>query len=264
MFNRAALRLTRRPKRPINRADLKARLLKQPLYFRSFWANDNLHFDPDGKLIGSSDQVSFTLSGIEIIKVQLKQNRLQLLGRRMGLELTGPTPKLAPLLLGTPRFPREEAVHLDITAPASGDYSSALDAIFAKDITDLVPTLPSWWQTYAHKHFLNDRVSYAYLPSSTDRPLRVGGNIEPPIILAKKEAEFNSYAKLMMFKGAVLIRLVVDKEGKASQLSIDRGIGLGLDERALAAVGDYRFKPAARNGVPVTVEIDMEVNFQIF
>jgi TonB family protein len=245
--------------------DLKGRLLKQPLYLSGLWGDDDLDFDSDGKLVGSSDPVSFTLGGIEIIKVQLKHNRLQLLGRRMGLELTDPTPKRAPLLLGTPRFPREEAVHLDIAAPASGDYSSALDAIFAKDITDLVPTMPSWWQPYAHKHFLPGSTSDYPLPTpGPDRPMRIGGSVIPPTMLTAKEADFNLYAKLMKYQGKVLIHLVVDRNGKATRLSIERGIGLGLDERALAAVRDYVFSPATQNGKPVTVEINMEVNFQIY
>ena len=232
---------------------------------RGLWGDDNLHFDSEAKLIGNSDQVSFTLSGIEIIKIQLKQNHLQLVGRRMGLELTGPAPKLAPLLLGTPRFPREEAVHLDIAAPASGDYSSALDTIFVKDIADLVPTLPAWWLPYAHKHLLTGGTSDQTPPTLiTDRPMRVGGSILSPSLLTGKQPDFNLYAKLMRYQGAVLIRLIVDKDGRASRLSIDRAIGLGLDERALAAVRDYVFSPATRNGEPVAVEIGVEVNFQIY
>ena len=246
-------------------AGLKSRLLHKPLYLRGLWGDDNLHFDPQGKLIGNSDPVSFTLSGIEIIKIQLKQDHLQLLGRRMGLELTEPTPKLSPLLLGTPRSPHEEAIHLEIAAPASGDYSSALDTIFAKGIAELVPGLPLWWQPYAQKHFLPDGAS-DYTPPTLgpDRPMRVGGSVMSPTILIGKEADFNLYAKLMKFQGKVLIHLVVDRNGKATRLNIERGIGLGLDERALTAVRNYVFSPATQNGKPVTVEINMEVNFEIY
>lgn len=245
-------------------ANLKGRLLGQPLYLRGLWAEDNLHFDSGGKLIDNSDLVSFTLSGIEIVKVQLKQNRLQLVGRRIGLELTGSTPKRAPLLVGT-LFRRKEEVHLEISAPPSGDYSGALDVVFAQNIADLVPAMPSWWQPYVHKYLIADGIPYDTLPSPpTDRPLRVGGSVRPPTLLANKEADFNQYAKLMKYQGIVLIRLVVDKEGKASHLTVERGLGLGLDERAIAAVRDYLFNPATQHGKPVPVEIVMEVKFQIY
>jgi TonB family protein len=232
---------------------------------RGLWADDALHFDSDGKLIGTSDLVPFTLSGIEIVKVQLKQNELQLLGRRAGLELTSPTSKRAPLLLGTLRSPREEEVHIEIAASLSGDYSSALDTVFAQNIADLVPAMPSWWQPYAHKYFLADGTHYEIpSPPLTDRPMRVGGSVLPPTMATNKEPDFNLYAKLMQYQGTVLIRLVVDKDGNPSRLVIERGLGLGLDERAIAAVRDYRFNPATQNGKPVVVEIGMEVSFQIY
>ena len=43
-----------------------------------------------------------------------------------------------------------------------------------------------------------------------------------------------------------------------------RGVGMGLDEKAVAAVQQYRFKPATQNGKPVAVYLNVEVNFQIF
>ena len=42
------------------------------------------------------------------------------------------------------------------------------------------------------------------------------------------------------------------------------GVGMGLDEKAVEAVKQYRFKPAKENGKPVAVEMNVEVNFQIF
>ena len=47
-------------------------------------------------------------------------------------------------------------------------------------------------------------------------------------------------------------------------MRVIRGIGLGLDEKAVEAVRQYKFKPAMKNGQPVTVEMNVEVNFQIF
>lgn len=38
---------------------------------------------------------------------------------------------------------------------------------------------------------------------------------------------------------------------------------MGLDEQAVAAVSNYRFAPATKDGQPVPVEIFINVNFQI-
>jgi protein TonB len=43
-----------------------------------------------------------------------------------------------------------------------------------------------------------------------------------------------------------------------------RGVGMGLDEKAIEAVKQYKFKPARFNGKAVPVQVNVEVNFQIF
>jgi periplasmic protein TonB len=57
---------------------------------------------------------------------------------------------------------------------------------------------------------------------------------------------------------------VVDTSGRPQSVHIVRGVGMGLDEKAMEAVRQYKFKPAMENGKPVPVELNVEVNFQIF
>jgi protein TonB len=61
-----------------------------------------------------------------------------------------------------------------------------------------------------------------------------------------------------------MVNLWVDEKGIPSHVHVIRAVGMGLDERAVAAVKQYRFKPAMENGKPVTVEMNVEVTFQIF
>ena len=60
------------------------------------------------------------------------------------------------------------------------------------------------------------------------------------------------------------MNLWVDEKGNTTHVHVIRGMGMGLDEKALAAVKLYRFRPAMENGKPVTVEMNVEVTFQIF
>jgi protein TonB len=62
----------------------------------------------------------------------------------------------------------------------------------------------------------------------------------------------------------VLVNLWVDENGNPSHVHVIRGIGMGLDEKAVAAVKLYKFKPAMENGRPVTVEMNIDVTFHIF
>jgi len=247
-----------------NESELKSRLLHRPLYLRGLWRNDDLHFDSDGKLIGDSDRTSFTLSGIEITKIKVEKDHLQLHGHRIGLELDGSSPVRVPLRVGTLRSSREEEVNVGVAMPASQDYSSTIDSIFTESIADFVPSLPPWWQPYAHKHLLATSVAYdPYVSSRTGALTRFGHEVVLPAPLGNKEPEFNTYAKLLMFKGIAVIHLTIDKNGAPSKLSIKRPLGLGLDEQAIETVNSWLFIPATQNGKPVSVEVDMEVNFQI-
>ena len=93
---------------------------------------------------------------------------------------------------------------------------------------------------------------------------RVGGGVAAPIVLFAPEPEFSEEARKAKASGNVLVYLQVDTNGRPMHVRVLRGIGLGLDEKAVEAVSHYKFKPAMENGHPVAVEMQVEVNFQIF
>jgi protein TonB len=76
--------------------------------------------------------------------------------------------------------------------------------------------------------------------------------------------ELSEEARKAKAAGNVLVNLWVDEKGNTAHVRVIRGIGMGLDERAVAAVKLYKFKPAMENGKPVTVEMNIEVTFHIF
>jgi TonB family protein len=61
-----------------------------------------------------------------------------------------------------------------------------------------------------------------------------------------------------------VISLIVDAQGNPQHVRVVRQLGMGLDEKAVEAVKQYKFKPALMQGKPVPVEINIEVNFQLF
>jgi len=56
----------------------------------------------------------------------------------------------------------------------------------------------------------------------------------------------------------------VDEKGLPTHVRVVRGLGMGLDEKAIEAVKQYRFRPSMENGKPVTVQMNVDVMFQIF
>jgi len=93
---------------------------------------------------------------------------------------------------------------------------------------------------------------------------RVGGGVSSPEVIFKVEPEFSEEARKAKFMGVVTVTLIVDKQGLPQDVRVLRPVGMGLDDKALEAVKQYRFKPAMENGSPVPVRVNVEVNFQIF
>jgi len=95
-------------------------------------------------------------------------------------------------------------------------------------------------------------------------PRRIGGGVSAPQLIFSVEPEFSEEARKAKVAGNVLVNLWVGTDGKPSHVHVIRGVGMGLDEKAKDAVMQYKFKPAMENGKPVLVELNVEVNFQIF
>ena len=76
---------------------------------------------------------------------------------------------------------------------------------------------------------------------------------------------FSDEARHEKMQGTVMMEVVVTADGRAGKIRITKGLGLGLDERALEAVRNWRFKPARdAAGRAVPVWIPVEVTFHLY
>jgi len=92
---------------------------------------------------------------------------------------------------------------------------------------------------------------------------RVGGGVTAPTLLFKKEPEYSEEARKAKYQGTVSLYIEVDPSGKATNIKVVRSLGLGLDEKAMEAVRQWKFKPGYKDGKPVTVAATIEVNFRL-
>jgi TonB family protein len=93
---------------------------------------------------------------------------------------------------------------------------------------------------------------------------KIGGGVSAPLVIHQVPPEYSAEAKAAKFNGIVLVNLIVDEKGMPKNVHVLRGVGNGLDEKAVESVKKYRFRPAREGGKPVPVELNVEVNFQIF
>jgi TonB family protein len=93
---------------------------------------------------------------------------------------------------------------------------------------------------------------------------RVGGGVSAPNPVYKPEPEFSEEARKAKYQGAVTVVCVVGPDGRVRDVQIARPLGMGLDEKAIEAVKQWRFEPAKKDGVPVAVRIQIDVDFHLY
>lgn len=81
------------------------------------------------------------------------------------------------------------------------------------------------------------------------RSAQIGG----PELTFKTEPRYTAQALESGIAGIVVVSLQVGSDGTPAKMKVVRGLGYGLDEKAVEAVGQWRFSPAIKDGVPVAV-----------
>jgi len=87
--------------------------------------------------------------------------------------------------------------------------------------------------------------------------------VSPPSLLHKVEPDYTMEARVALHQGTVVLAVVVAADGIARDIRVIRNLGFGLDEKAIEAVEQWRFRPGQKEGEPVPVQATIEVNFRL-
>lgn len=93
---------------------------------------------------------------------------------------------------------------------------------------------------------------------------KVGGGISAPQAISAPDPDYTEEARRAKTQGTCVLWLIVDSAGRPRDIKVVRGLGLGLDAKALEAVRQWRFQPALKDGKPVDVQISVEVEFHLY
>lgn len=85
-----------------------------------------------------------------------------------------------------------------------------------------------------------------------------------PRVLYAPDPEFSEEARKAKYQGTVVLWLVVGADGHTHDIRVQRSLGMGLDEKAIEAIRRWRFEPARKDGNPVAVQVNVEVNFRLY
>jgi periplasmic protein TonB len=95
-------------------------------------------------------------------------------------------------------------------------------------------------------------------------PYRVGGGVTPPRAIYAPDPEFSEEARKAKFQGTVVLWFTVGADGRTHEVRIQRSLGMGLDQKAIEAIRQWRFEPGRKDGIPVAVQVNIEVSFVLY
>jgi len=93
---------------------------------------------------------------------------------------------------------------------------------------------------------------------------RIGGGVSAPRPLFTPDPEYSEEARKAKYQGTCVLWMVVGADGRPREIRVARGLGMGLDEKALQAVKQWKFEPAMKDGHPVAVQMNVEVSFRLY
>lgn len=99
--------------------------------------------------------------------------------------------------------------------------------------------------------------------ASDGAPIPVGGEVVAPRRLVAPMPGYTEIARRAHIQGIVIVRAIIDREGRVTEARVEKGLGFGLDEASLDAVGRWRLAPATLHGRPVIVYYFLTVRFEL-
>ena len=93
--------------------------------------------------------------------------------------------------------------------------------------------------------------------------MSVGGGVSAPEVIHAVDPQFTDSARQAVYQGTVSIQLIIDSQGNPQDIHVIRHLGMGLDDKAIEAVRQYKFRPAMYQGHPVAVQMVINVDFHL-
>lgn len=85
----------------------------------------------------------------------------------------------------------------------------------------------------------------------------------PAEIISKPTPVYTQEARNLRIEGEVLLEVVLEASGNLRVLRVVRGLGHGLDDNAVKAAGQIRFKPATKDSQPIDSTVVLHIIFQL-
>lgn len=92
---------------------------------------------------------------------------------------------------------------------------------------------------------------------------RIGAPIQPARVIHQVDPEFSEEARKAKYQGMVVLLIEIGTDGRPHNPKVIEAAGLGLDQKAIEAVEQWRFRPAQQAGKPLVTTARVEVHFHL-
>jgi TonB family protein len=142
------------------------------------------------------------------------------------------------------------------TGAACGTISA--DGLYTAPLA--VPNPPAVRVTATSKTGLNATA----VVNLAETVFKVGSGVTPPRAVFSPDPEYSNEARHAKYQGTCILQMIVGSDGIPRDIKITRPVGRGLDEKAIEAVRRWKFRPAKKDGVPVAVQVSVEITFRLY
>jgi len=230
---------------------LTVKYAKKLATVRGFPTGTRFQFDAVGMLIGGTPGV-FTLDGhLRVESVNVSPDRVEVRGRQAFLEYDAKTRNLEESIGGsrmTLEFAREPGVSVE----------RAIEAALVS-FDGLPKLVPAYWTKFLSGNGELETVVDSATGVAVPRASEAQGLV--PKATKQIPPVYPNAVKPLAVTGTVILRVIVDEQGKPQVADIVTPVGYGLDQAAIDAVNQWEFEPARKDGNGVKVYFRVRVNF---
>jgi TonB family protein len=267
----------------VSDADLQSEYGGKVLTLRQFYPGGQLHFDASGKLSSTVAPGAWTVDGqLRVQKISLKHGLVHIQGQRLFLFYDSESKHLRDVGTLTKgdkasKYFRKKIgdweaktgkteIEVECGEPQTemADVMKAMNAVFLSPDEQLTDVVPDFWKAWLDPKG-QPKIEVANAAGDGEGKIhRVGGNISAPHTTYAPDPEYSEPARQAKYQATTVLWLIVGPDGLPRDIRIQRPSGMGLDEQAVNAVERWKFEPAKKDGQPVPVMINVEVNFRLY
>lgn len=260
---------------------------------RGFPLESDLKFDSECNAEKTYQKGSWTEAELNVESIEVKGKNIILSGHRAGFARLKPSGPLVRMLVPVEKsVSGSRMIKLTIKGPfllTAADFLEKIkQRIFVMDINELGSLAPAWWLPYlrgdivsktknGHPIYIlkeygepSDETENAKIEpfghmANGDPLYRVAkGGVSAPKPLHSPDPEYSDAARAARYQGTLVLSAIIEKTGDVGEVRILSPLGMGLDDKAVAAVQTWKFNPALKDGAPVSVVVNIEVAFNLY